>query len=492
MIFSHRHRDRSDPRRAVRRFPYIRALLGLLALWLVAVMAYQTYKPLPPGISYASPEYRVKDVKFLYDLTFPSGDGQVEHEQQIFQRMLQVVEHAEQFVVVDMFLFNDYQHKGQHFPPVSRQFADALIAKKTQHPDMPILFITDEININYNSAPNPLLERMKQAGIEVVITNDDPLRDSTPIYSAVWRTFFQWFGQAGEGWIPNQMASDGPKMTLRSYLKLLNIKANHRKVVTSEKSAVISSGNIHDASVYHSNIAFEVSGPVIADILATEQAVLDMSGGGQVPVYDPPAQENDGEARIRYLTEGKVNDAVLQEIGATEQGDVLWMGMFYIASPMVLDALLDASKRGVDIRLVLDPNENAFGRSKLGIPNRPVAEELHDKSGGNIHIRWYNTTKEQYHTKLMYFDKSSGDDILLGGSSNLTPRNLNDYNLENDLWVAAPSDHPSMHKAADYFERLWYNNDAVFTLSLKAFQEKTTFLKRIVYKLQLVLGFTTF
>ncbi|MCZ4141188.1 phospholipase, partial [Escherichia coli] len=205
------------------------------------------------------------------------------------------------------------------------QFANALIAKKKQHPDMPILFITDEININYNSAPNPLLERMKQAGIEVVITNDDPLRDSTPIYSAVWRTFFQWFGQAGEGWIPNQMASDGPKMTLRSYLKLLNIKANHRKVVTSEKSAVISSGNIHDASVYHSNIAFEVSGPVIADILATEQAVLDMSGGGQVPVYDPPAQENDGEARIRYLTEGKVNDAVLQEIGATEQGDVLWM-----------------------------------------------------------------------------------------------------------------------------------------------------------------------
>ena len=106
---------------------------------------------------------------------------------------------------------------------------------KMQHPDMDIWFITDEVNTNYNAAPNPLLEQMKSANIHVVVTNVDPLRDSTPVYSAVWRTFFQWFGQSGKGLIPNLMATDGPDVTVRSYLKLLNVKANHRKVVVSEK-----------------------------------------------------------------------------------------------------------------------------------------------------------------------------------------------------------------------------------------------------------------
>ncbi|WP_397338616.1 phospholipase D family protein [Paenibacillus amylolyticus] len=499
-LYSSRHTS-TKPKSSGRRFPYIRAALGLLILWLIAVMLYQTYKPLPPGISYESPEYRTDQVQFLHDLTYPSEDGLMEHEQQIYQRMLQVVEDAEQFVLVDMFLFNDYQHEGQRFPPISAEFTDAMIAKKNQHPDMDIWFITDEVNTNYNSAPNPLFQQMKQAGIHVVITNVDPLRDSTPVYSAVWRTFFQWFGQSGKGWIPNLMASDGPDVTLRSYLKLLNVKANHRKVVVSEKTAIVSSGNIHDASAYHSNIAFEVSGSIIEDILRSEQAVLDISGGGTVPVYSPTANDssvdsstnsNEGDLRIRYLTEGKVNDATLQEINAAEKGDVLWMGMFYIASPKVLDALLAAAERGTEIRLVLDPNENAFGQEKIGIPNRPVAAELHGKSDGKIQIRWYNTTKEQYHTKMMYIAKASGDHIVIGGSTNFTPRNLNDYNLENDLWVAAPPDNEFTQNVANYFDRIWNNDDAEFTLNLDEFQEKTTFLKGILYKLQLILGFTTF
>jgi phosphatidylserine/phosphatidylglycerophosphate/cardiolipin synthase-like enzyme len=500
----------SDQHSSQRKFPYIRTAIVLLILWLIAVMIYQTYKPLPPGISYEGQEYRVQNVQFLNDLTYPSPDGQMQHEQQIFQRMLQVVKDAEQFVVVDMFLFNNYQHKGQHFPPVSQQFTDTLIAKKTNNPDMSIWFITDEVNTNYNAAPNPLLEQMKQAGIHVVITNLDPLRDSTPVYSAVWRTFFQWFGQSGKGWIPNLMATDGPDVTLRSYLKLLNVKANHRKVVASEKTAIVSSGNIHDASAYHSNIGFEVTGPVIGDIIQAEQAVVDMSGGGQLPVYDASAQtsssssdsspsseaakesESEGPIRLQYLTEGKVNDALLYEINQTGKGDTLWMGMFYIASPKVLEALLDASKRGTDIRLVLDPNENAFGQEKIGIPNRPVAAELHDKSSGSIQIRWYNTTKEQYHTKMMYIAKAAGDHIVIGGSTNFTPRNLNDYNLENDMWIAAPADAAFTIDVADYFKRIWVNEDAPFTLDLEEFQEKTTFLKGILYKLQLILGFTTF
>lgn len=69
---------------------------------------------------------------------------------------------------------------------------------------------------------------------------------------------------------------------------------------------------------------------------------------------------------------------------------------------------------------------------------------------------------------------------------------MNDYNLENDLWIAAPPDNKFTLDIANYFERIWNNDDAEFTLNLDEFQEKTTFLKGILYKLQLILGLTTF
>ncbi|SFR26172.1 MULTISPECIES: phospholipase D family protein [unclassified Paenibacillus] len=469
----------------------------VLILWLITVMLYQTHKPLPPFVSYESQEYSTHEVNFWTDLTYPTGDGSTaQHEGQILNRMLGIIDEAQQFIVIDLFLFNDYKHKGQRFPQVSAQMTDHLIAKKKAHPDMPIFFITDEVNTNYNSAPNPLLENMKRAGIQVVQTDVDPLRDSTPIYSAVWRTFFQWFGQQGTGWIPNLMASDGPDVTARSYLKLLNVKANHRKLVANEQTALISTGNVHDASAYHSNVALEVKGPIIGDILQTEQAVLDFSGGGQLPAYTPQAEpkvpSSKDSYRIKYLTEGKVYTSVLDGIAQTKKGDSIHMGMFYLADRKVLNSLLDASARGVNIQLLLDPNENAFGQEKIGIPNRPVAQELSDKSGGNIQIRWYHTTHEQFHTKLIYIAKAQGEHIIWGGSTNLTPRNLDDLNLENELWVAAPADSKLTRQVAAYFDKLWNNQGAEYSLDLTAYEDHSTFWKDIIYRLQDILGFTTF
>ncbi|MGG1939179.1 phospholipase D family protein [Paenibacillus polymyxa] len=484
-----------------RKFMYkgraLKIAILVLILWLIAVMLYQTHKPLPPFVSYESQEYSTNEVNFWTDLTYPTGDGStVQHEGQILNRMLGIIDEAQQFIVIDLFLFNDYKHKGQHFPEVSAQMAQHLIAKKKAHPEMPIFFITDEVNTNYNSAPNPLLENMKQVGIQVVQTDVDPLRDSTPIYSAVWRTFFQWFGQHGTGWIPNLMASDGPDVTARSYLKLLNVKANHRKLVANEQTALISTGNVHDASAYHSNVALEVKGPIIGDILQTEQAVLDFSGGGQLPVYTPQAEplvpSGKDSYRIKYLTEGKVYASVLNGIKQTKQGDSIHMGMFYLADRKILNSLLDASARGVNIQLLLDPNENAFGQEKIGIPNRPVAQELSDKSDGNIQIRWYHTTHEQFHTKLIYIAKAQGEHLIWGGSTNLTPRNLDDLNLENELWVAARADSKLTRQVAAYFDKLWNNRGAEYSLELAAYEDHSTFWKDIVYRLQDILGFTTF
>ncbi|WNQ11316.1 phospholipase D family protein [Paenibacillus aurantius] len=474
------------PRRKVAR-----VLLPLLALILLlsGVIYYNTHKPLPAGLSVEGPVHRVKDIDFLYDLTYKQG-GTEKQEQSIYNRVFQAVDEAEKFIVLDIFLFNEYYDHDQSFPPLSQTLTEKLIARKKAVPGLQIVFITDEVNTTYGSHAAANLEQLKANGIDTVITDVDPLRDSTPLYSGVWRTFLQWFGQAGDGWLKNPMADTAPKITVRSYMKLFNVKANHRKVIATDKTVIIPSANAHDASANHSNAALQVSGPLIADVLASEQAAINLGGGPKVPAYTAEGKE-EGDIRVQLLTEGGIYRQVLRSLDEAGAGDKVWMGMFYLADREIIDGLLEASKRGAEVNLILDPNQNAFGRDKIGIPNRPVASELLDKSGGNIHVRWYNTGKEQYHTKLLFIDKPGGV-VIHNGSANFTKRNLDDLNLETNLGVTAPKDSEVAGEVRRYFDRLWNNEGAEFTLDYEAYRDKTVPLKKAAYAVQTFLGFTTF
>ncbi|MNH26887.1 hypothetical protein D3C79_869680 [compost metagenome] len=125
-------------------------------------------------------------------------------------------------------------------------------------------------------------------------------------------------------------------------------------------------------------------------------------------------------------------------------------------------------------------------------PQVPYFCNLNRRSDGKIGIRWYNTGKEQYHTKLMFIAKASGNSIVLGGSTNFTARNLDDYNLENNLWVAVPQDQPLYSEISGYFKRLWTNEGAEYSLPLEEYQRDVTWLKYIIFRIQISLGFTTF
>lgn len=163
-------------------------------------------KPLLEGISVDRVQGRASRVEFLYDLTYEK-DGEIVNDQRIFRKVLDLIREAEEFIIIDMFLFNDAYNREDSFPGLTAKLTGALIDAKSANPDFKIYFITDEINI----------------------------RDSNPLYSGGWRAFLQWFGTSGRGWLPNAFSQDSPKVTLRSYLRLLNFKANHRKVAVTEK-----------------------------------------------------------------------------------------------------------------------------------------------------------------------------------------------------------------------------------------------------------------
>ena len=127
--------------------------------------------------------------------------------------------------------------------------------------------------------------------------------------------------------------------------------------------------------------------------------------------------------------------------------------MFYLSERQIVKALISAHERGVKLQVLLDPNKDAFGRQKNGIPNHQVASELHD---AGVNVRWCNTQGEQCHSKMIVKQSGQQAEMILG-SANFTARNLKNYNLETDLRVVGSAQAKVFMDAQGYFNTAWSN-----------------------------------
>jgi phosphatidylserine/phosphatidylglycerophosphate/cardiolipin synthase-like enzyme len=180
---------------------------------------------------------------------------------------------------------------------------------------------------------------------------------------------------------------------------------------------------------------------------------------GQIYVAGAEQQSSTDQqgVALSFITEEAIRRHLLSAVSATRSGDSISIATFYLADRKVLDALLDAADRNVSVRLILDPNRDAFGRQKDGVPNRPVANELVTQSGERIQVRWYRTHGEQFHTKIALI-RHQHRFIASLGSANLTRRNIGNYNLEANIALETADDSPLAIEMQGYFDRLW-NND---------------------------------
>jgi hypothetical protein len=478
---------------------------SLLGLWF-AVGTWNVVKPMPAGTDMNTPSLAVaaSEVRFLKDLTYANPQGTVIHEQQIFDEVFSIIDSAETFIVADFFLFNDLMGaESAVYRPLSRQLADRLLAKKRAQPQLTILLITDPINEVYGGVKSQVLEELRGAGIDVVVTNLVRLRDSNPLYSPWWRMLVQWWGnEADEGSMPNPFDTGPSKITLRSWLALANFKANHRKLVVADHASgtlngLITSANPHDGSSAHSNVAVRFTGDLAKHLVDSELAIARFSGwNGHVyaSAKEPAAIGDNSQAvNVSYITEQGVRDHLLSAIHGTRNGDAVRIATFYISDRKVIDALLAASNRGVGVQLILDANRDAFGRTKDGVPNRPVANELVTKSGGKIEVRWYRTHGEQFHTKLAFITRS--DRLIASvGSANLTRRNIGNYNLEANVAMEMSAALPLAGEMLGYFNRLWNNEGPTgteYTAPFGAYQD-TDRAKYWRYRLMEATGLSTF
>jgi HKD family nuclease len=139
---------------------------------------------------------------------------------------------------------------------------------------------------------------------------------------------------------------------------------------------------------------------------------------------------------------------------------------------------------------VLDPNKDAFGYEKNGIPNRQTGYELIRRSAQKIQLRWYDTHGEQFHSKLFVL-QSGGKMTVILGSANLTRRNLDNFNLELDIQLVIDTDTEIARSIVDYFNRIWVNENGIYTLEKEAYEDDS-FGKRALYRIQERFGLSTF
>ena len=455
----------------------------LILLFIIPIL-YSLNTKNPPGTNVSS-DFKDADCEFLYDLTYLK-DGKKIHEKRIFKKEMELIKNAQDFLMLDFFLFNDEYPNSMTFPSQVKEMTDLLIAKKKENPNMPILFVTDPINNFYGAYEEDNLKRLRENGIEVVVTDLNKMRDSNALVSGIYRAYLQWFGTSGGGWIKNFFDKDADKVNVRSILKLANFKGNHRKVLISEKEALVASANPHDPSAHHSNVAMVFRGKSMEDLIRSESIFFD-----KLPdvIENFKAEEVTSPYKLRVITEGKIYDEISKNIRESKEGDEINLGIFYISEFRILRELGEAAKRGVDVKIIADLNKDAFGLEKNGSPNRPALSELKEDYP-DINIRWYQTSGEQFHTKYIYFDFKDRDPLAILGSANYTKRNLDNFNLETNLAVEMEKDSPMAGKMKDYYARIWNNEDGYYTLPLEDFYESKFFM-RILWKIQEKTGLCT-
>ena len=470
---------------------YMAVIFIVFVLGYLASAIYHTVKPLPKGLNFTG-QLRHANVTFLADQTYIDTQGQQQLDQHIFKQMLQLIDQAKNTIVLDMFLFN--QEVGQSSVkqlPLMQQLTDALIAKHRQNPQIQIVFITDPINSVYGGIAPAHYRQLRQAGVDVIETNLKPLRASNPLWSGFWYICCQNLGNHPQGgWLKNPFGDE--KITLRSYLELLNFKANHRKtlVVDTEQGwkSLVTSANPHDGSSHHDNVALMVDGATAVDVLQTEQAVASMSQGASPVVLIGGLTENKNLPQVQVLTEKAIYDAVINMIHSAKKQDHLDLAMFYLSERKIIEELKQAQQRGVAIRVMLDPNKDAFGRQKNGIPNRQVASELH---AAGIPIRWCDTHGEQCHSKMLLKYNAKQAELMLG-SANFTARNLKNYNLETDMRVIGSAQAQVFKDAGQYFNTAWNNqNERQMTVDYAKYADESK-LKYWLYRFMEWSGWSTF
>ncbi|MFO7822018.1 MAG: hypothetical protein R6V56_08220, partial [Lentisphaeria bacterium] len=275
-----------------RRWPFLVMLLFVMFVLLVflAGTVLSPAKGEMSGSAVASEAMVIKAeaVEVLFD---KSGwrDGHRHVEQKIMPRLFDMIERADDCIVLDMFLLNGFGSlpadvSAENRRDLSHDLIKALAEKKRRSPEIFILFVTDPINAVYSARCPPAFKELAAAGGSVVCTDLRQMPDSNLVYSPFYRVarpFMRYVPGVHKPLMQNPFGgrrSPMEKVGIAQLAALLNFKANHRKVALikngdSRWEALVTSANPHTASSLHGNVAVHLTAGPLTEMVRSEYLI---------------------------------------------------------------------------------------------------------------------------------------------------------------------------------------------------------------------------
>ncbi len=396
---------------------------GLLALIAWAPLAlWNSQKPLPPGTHVASLTTRLAEsqVELLFDSS---------RQQEISASELKAIDHAEQMIVLDQC-------------PLAREVAQHVLARKRDRPNIRIIVVADPASDAYGGTPAQYLAELERAGIIVARVRLERLRDSNALYSGLWRLTVAWWSDPFDE-TPGQIG-------LRSLLRRLNFKADHRQLLVADDG---SGGWLSlMTGTANGDVGLALGGGLARDIAVSELEIAAWSSGDdRLPPAPPAIGRGLGSIDARFLTEGAIRGALLDALAAAGSGDEISLASTTISSRQLIGAALGAAARGARVQVLLDPEAS---------PNRAVAGEMARDGAGQIEVRWFASNPPATHTTQAII-RHRGELWVLLGAADFTRPSLDDFNLEAAVELRLPSHAAAASALAEHYRALWVSASAL-------------------------------
>ena len=104
--------------------------LILLGAFLILFSSCATIKTPPLGVNFEGPLRDAKNVDFHYDLTYLDKDGNIKYDRKIWDATYEVVDNANDYLIIEMFLFNDIYNKDvDKFPEFAKEYKGTQIGR---------------------------------------------------------------------------------------------------------------------------------------------------------------------------------------------------------------------------------------------------------------------------------------------------------------------------------------------------------------------------
>lgn len=224
------------------------------------------------------------------------------------------------------------------------------------------------------------------------------------------------------------------------------VKADHNKVITIDGLEALTGGmNFADAVANNHDLMLWIKGPAVRELEevfadnwrvcrkenAEEQAVSPLWNDDRIldAAVEKPARD------LATVTVCYSNSVVNATRGMVESlvdnaQHKLRIMMFTFTDDVLVRKTIEAHKRGVDVKVILDPNVHAFGLRLMGAPNISTVQQF--KRAG-IEVKAYKTRPgSQMHIKAMMVD----DKYCCFGSTNFTKAG---FDSNNETFVKVES-----------------------------------------------------